>query len=53
MENPLFVTDRTDLEEQLSGTSDTIGYSVKAADRIRKLKTYLPGFSRFNYGDGS
>ncbi|MEZ5059730.1 MAG: HsdR family type I site-specific deoxyribonuclease [Saprospiraceae bacterium] len=41
----LFVTDRTDLEEQLSGTSDTIGYSVKVADRIRKLKTYLPGDS--------
>jgi type I restriction enzyme, R subunit len=39
----VFVTDRTDLEEQLSGTSGAIGYSVKTADRIRKLKDYIPG----------
>lgn len=41
----LFVTDRTDLEEQLTGTSGTIGYTVKVADRIRKLKDYIPGDS--------
>jgi type I restriction enzyme R subunit len=39
----VFVTDRTDLEEQLTGTSGTIGFSVKVADRIRKLKEYIPG----------
>ncbi|MEZ4924816.1 MAG: HsdR family type I site-specific deoxyribonuclease [Saprospiraceae bacterium] len=39
----VFVTDRTDLEEQLTGTSGTIGFSVKVADRIRKLKDYIPG----------
>ncbi len=39
----VFVTDRTDLEEQLTGTSGTIGFSVKIANRIRKLKEYIPG----------
>lgn len=39
----VFVTDRTDLEEQLTGTSATIGYSVKVVDRIRKLKEHIPG----------
>lgn len=39
----VFVTDRTDLEQQLTGTSGVIGYSIKVADRIRKLKNYIPG----------
>ncbi|MFN9115660.1 MAG: DEAD/DEAH box helicase family protein, partial [Bacteroidota bacterium] len=39
----VFVTDRTDLEEQLTGTSGTIGFSVKVADRIRMLQDYIPG----------
>jgi type I restriction enzyme, R subunit len=39
----VFVTDRTDLEEQLTGTSGTIGFSVKVANRISKLKDYIPG----------
>ena len=39
----VFVTDRTDLEEQLTGTSGAIGFTVKVADRIRKLKEYVPG----------
>ena len=39
----VFVTDRTDLEEQLSGTSGAIGFSVKVADRIAKLKGCLEG----------
>jgi len=38
----VFVTDRTDLEEQLTGTSGTIGFSVKVANRIRKLKEFIP-----------
>jgi len=37
----VFITDRTQLEEQLSETSDSIGYTVKRADSIRKLKELL------------
>lgn len=41
----VFITDRTDLEEQLSGTSSTIGFTVKVADRIRELNKLIPGES--------
>lgn len=37
----VFITDRTQLEEQLSETSTSIGYTVKVADSISKLKTLL------------
>lgn len=37
----VFITDRTQLEEQLSETSQNIGYTVKAADSIKKLKELL------------
>jgi type I restriction enzyme, R subunit len=37
----IFVTDRTQLENQLSETSQSIGFSVKVADSIRKLKELL------------
>ena len=37
----IFVTDRTQLEEQLSETSQSIGFSVKIADSIKKLKELL------------
>jgi type I restriction enzyme R subunit len=37
----VFVTDRTQLEEQLSETSQSIGYTVKVADSIKKLKELL------------
>lgn len=37
----IFVTDRTQLEDQLSETSQSIGYTVKVANRIRKLKELL------------
>jgi type I restriction enzyme, R subunit len=37
----VFVTDRTQLEEQLSETSQSIGYSVKLADSIKRLKELL------------
>src|SRR5262249_46116266 len=37
----VFVTDRTQLEDQLSETSQSIGFSVKVADSIRKLKELL------------
>lgn len=39
----VFVTDRTDLEVQLTGTSGAIGFTVKVAESIRKLKEYIPG----------
>jgi type I restriction enzyme R subunit len=39
----VFVTDRTDLEGQLKGTSKTIGYTVHIVDRVRKMKDYIPG----------
>ena len=37
----VFVTDRTQLEQQLSETSRSIGFSVKVADSIRSLKELL------------
>jgi len=37
----VFVTDRTQLEEQLSETSQSIGYTVKVADSIASLKQLL------------
>lgn len=37
----VFVTDRTQLEGQLSETSRSIGFTVKVADSIRKLKELL------------
>ncbi|ABI69547.1 type I restriction endonuclease subunit R [Syntrophomonas wolfei] len=37
----IFVTDRTQLEEQLSETSQSIGFTVKVADSIRNLKTLM------------
>jgi type I restriction enzyme R subunit len=37
----IFVTDRTQLEQQLSETSQSIGYTVKVADSIRTLKELL------------
>jgi type I restriction enzyme, R subunit len=37
----VFVTDRTQLEDQLSETSQSIGFSVKVADSIRALKALL------------
>ena len=38
----VFVTDRTQLEEQLSGTTGAIGKTVNVADSIQKLKKLLP-----------
>jgi type I restriction enzyme R subunit len=37
----VFVTDRTQLEDQLSETSQSIGFSVKVADSITSLKELL------------
>jgi len=37
----LFVTDRTQLEQQLTETSQNIGFSVKVANSINKLKELL------------
>jgi type I restriction enzyme R subunit len=37
----VFVTDRTQLENQLSETSQSIGFSVKVADSIKALKELL------------
>jgi type I restriction enzyme R subunit len=37
----VFVTDRTQLENQLSETSQSIGFSVKVADSIKTLKELL------------
>lgn len=37
----VFVTDRTQLEDQLTETSQSIGFSVKVADSIRRLKELL------------
>ena len=37
----VFVTDRTQLEEQLSETSQNIGFTVKVADSIKTLKELL------------
>ncbi|HFD86927.1 MAG TPA: type I restriction endonuclease subunit R, partial [Gammaproteobacteria bacterium] len=37
----VFVTDRTQLEQQLAQTSQSIGFTVKVADSIRALKDLL------------
>jgi type I restriction enzyme, R subunit len=37
----VFVTDRTQLEDQLAETSQSIGFSVKVADSINRLKELL------------
>lgn len=37
----VFVTDRTQLEQQLRETSQSIGFTVKVADSIRRLKELL------------
>lgn len=37
----VFVTDRTQLEQQLSETSQSIGFSVNVADSIKRLKELL------------
>lgn len=37
----VFITDRTQLEDQLSETSQSIGFTVKVADSIKKLKELL------------
>ena len=37
----IFVTDRSQLEEQLSETSGSIGFTVKVADSIKTLKDLL------------
>ncbi|MCE2959156.1 MAG: type I restriction endonuclease subunit R [Akkermansiaceae bacterium] len=37
----VFITDRTQLEQQLAETSQSIGFTVKAADSIKKLKELL------------
>jgi type I restriction enzyme R subunit len=37
----VFVTDRTQLEQQLSETSQSIGFTVKVADSIKMLKELL------------
>jgi type I restriction enzyme R subunit len=41
----VFVTDRTQLEQQLSETSQSVGFTVKVADSIAKLKELLPSDS--------
>ena len=41
----VFVTDRTQLEQQLSETSQNIGFTVKKADSISRLKALLPSDS--------
>lgn len=37
----VFITDRTDLETQLRKTARSIGYTLKMADSIARLKEYL------------
>ena len=37
----VFITDRTQLEQQLSETSESIGFTVKPADKIKTLKELL------------
>ncbi len=37
----VFITDRTQLEDQLSETSQSIGFTVKVADSIKSLKDLL------------
>ena len=41
----VFVTDRTQLEAQLTETSQAIGFTVKVADNIKKLKELLASTS--------
>jgi len=41
----VFVTDRTQLEQQLSETSQSVGFTVKPANKIARLKELLPGDS--------
>lgn len=41
----IFVTDRTQLEDQLTKTSKHLGFKVEMADSIYKLKQLLPGTS--------
>ena len=41
----VFVTDRTQLEEQLGKTVQGIGLTIKVADNIARLKTLLPSTS--------
>jgi type I restriction enzyme R subunit len=41
----IFITDRTQLEGQLGGTTKSIGLTVKVADRVSKMKELLPGTS--------
>jgi type I restriction enzyme R subunit len=41
----VFVTDRTQLEEQLRDTSQAIGFTVKMADSIKRLKELLASTS--------
>lgn len=41
----VFVTDRTQLEEQLTETSQAIGFTVKVADSIKRLKELLASTS--------
>ncbi len=41
----VFVTDRTQLEQQLSETSQHIGFTIKVADSIARLKELLPADS--------
>ena len=50
----VFVTDRTQLEQQLSETSQSIGFTVKVADSIKMLKELLAlRFLRSGHGDDS
>lgn len=41
----VFVTDRTQLEDQLNETSQAIGFTVKVADSIKRLKELLASTS--------
>lgn len=41
----VFVTDRTDLEKQLKDTAKSIGYTLKVASKISKLKELLTSTS--------
>ncbi len=41
----VFVTDRTQLEQQLAETSQSVGFTVKVAYSIARLKELLPGDS--------
>lgn len=41
----VFITDRTDLQKQLGDTAKSIGYTLKVATHITKLKEYLASSS--------